>query len=752
MPTTTGKATDLITFSRDTLATVVDSDGKVKWAPHNLLTNSEQFDASSWTRQGLSGVTANSIAAPNGTTTADKITENGSNDFHYVVQTNVIDDSAPVSTLSVFAKAAERQYLNLALSWGANYVAATFDVSGNTVTSDRTGGTGVLSVPPTITPVGGSWYLCTLRGTIGTTGSDAASIALSNTATPTGVYPQYTGTNGHGMHLWGAHLYRSDLGGMQANASAYPYYNPSTPKNLLGYSEAFATSGPWFTDDVTIASNIAVAPNGSLTADSITENTVPSAHLIVQSVAVAAGTYTFSIYAKAPTSTSVTFQVAFGSAASGRANFNLPAGSVGSDDHTSSITPVGDGWFRCAVTVAPTAGTLEIYLAIVTSSTAARLEVFSGTGERTFLLWGAQLSDSASLDPYSPVFGAAPSAAAYHGPRLDYDPVTLAARGLLVEETRTNFLTGANFINPASTSGFTASGDAAGVFSVVSDATALAAAGLPIGNVLKIDNSAGTTNYFVRVNNTIAFGAGSWALSAYVRGSGTFIIDVNAGTWTGTTTPAITSSYQRIVSVGTTNTSSNQMRLRVAAGGVVYVLLMQAEQGAFATSVIPNTGTEITRNADVASVATSQFPYSKTESTLVATFDQAAATNTFSTRTYVVAVFDSGNTRFALRGGDSGANPAFVYGNESTNVALFNATSYAANSVIKAAGAAGSGGGAFYINGAQVGTSALVLNTVDGRMGLGCSHLGAQFLNGHIRQITYIPRRLTNAELQSRTA
>ena len=47
MPTTTGKATDLITFSRASLATVTDGDGKIKWAPHNLLLASEQFDASS---------------------------------------------------------------------------------------------------------------------------------------------------------------------------------------------------------------------------------------------------------------------------------------------------------------------------------------------------------------------------------------------------------------------------------------------------------------------------------------------------------------------------------------------------------------------------------------------------------------------------------------------------------------------------------------------------------------------------------
>jgi hypothetical protein len=389
--TTTGFATEFITFSRDSLATVTDSDGLIKWAPHNLLLASEQFDNTNWTKSSAT-VAANADEAPNGTDTADTITASGANGTALQSYTA---EAVPY-TFGVWLKRKTGTGTIEIAADNGTYVAKT-------ITSD--------------------WALHTVTQTPAA-GSKSAGIRIVTSADE--------------VYAWGAHLYRSDLGGMQANASAYPYYNPSTPKNLLGYSEAFATSGPWFTDDVTIASSIAVAPNGSLTADSITDNTVPSAHLIVQSVAVAAGTYTFSIYAKAPTSTSVTFQVAFGSAASGRANFNLPAGSVGSDDHTSSITPVGDGWFRCAVTVAPTAGTLEIYLAIVTSSTAARLEVFSGTGERTLLLWGAQLSDSASLDPYSPVFGAAPSAAAYHGPRLDYDPVTLAAKGLLVEETRTN--------------------------------------------------------------------------------------------------------------------------------------------------------------------------------------------------------------------------------------------------------------------------------------------------------------------------
>lgn len=38
--TTITKATDFITFSRGSLATVTDSDGKIKWAPHNFVLNS----------------------------------------------------------------------------------------------------------------------------------------------------------------------------------------------------------------------------------------------------------------------------------------------------------------------------------------------------------------------------------------------------------------------------------------------------------------------------------------------------------------------------------------------------------------------------------------------------------------------------------------------------------------------------------------------------------------------------------------
>lgn len=88
----TGKATEFIQFTRASNATVTDSDGKVKWAPHNLLLASEQFDSASWTKATITSsnpsVVANAGVAPNGTITADR------------VNYGVIDAAGDVSTVS----------------------------------------------------------------------------------------------------------------------------------------------------------------------------------------------------------------------------------------------------------------------------------------------------------------------------------------------------------------------------------------------------------------------------------------------------------------------------------------------------------------------------------------------------------------------------------------------------------------------------------------------------------------------------
>jgi hypothetical protein len=193
MPTTTtGIATEFIQFTRASNATVTDSDGLVKWAPHNLLLNSESFDTSSWTKTTTT-VAVNSIAAPNGTTTADTLTAAGANS----------------TTL--------QSYTALAVPY-------TFGVWLR-----RKTGTGNIQIAAdsgtyTTVTITSSWALYTVSQTPAA-GTISAGIRIVTSADE--------------IYVWGAALYRSDLGGMQPNTSAYTLYNPTTPKNLLGYTESF---------------------------------------------------------------------------------------------------------------------------------------------------------------------------------------------------------------------------------------------------------------------------------------------------------------------------------------------------------------------------------------------------------------------------------------------------------------------------------------------------------------------------------
>jgi len=69
-----------ITFSRTSNATLTDSNGRVAYAPHNLLTNSEDFEAAGWTKFGTT-VSSNNAVAPNSTTTADSWVMNAGVNF-----------------------------------------------------------------------------------------------------------------------------------------------------------------------------------------------------------------------------------------------------------------------------------------------------------------------------------------------------------------------------------------------------------------------------------------------------------------------------------------------------------------------------------------------------------------------------------------------------------------------------------------------------------------------------------------------
>lgn len=321
-------------------------------------------------------------------------------------------------------------------------------------------------------------------------------------------------------------------------------------------------------------------------------------------------------------------------------------------------------------------------------------------------------------------------------PRFDYTLKTGGScKGLLIEESRINFLNSVNLVNPTATTGWTKSGDAAATFSVVTDTAELTAAGLydvcTAGKVYKLDNSIGVANAFAFIDAAVGWGLSNVSLSAYMRGSGSARLEANVGTWTSVT-HTLTSVYQRYVTVGVTNTSSNQFRVRAVAGSVVYFILVQAEVGSFATSVIPNTGSPVTRNADVATITGSNFT-SFWNATQGGATVQATPSTVSGIRPLIQYDDGTANEIIALRGNTT--NPELYIVDGGTPQAQLDAGTIAANTTYSLTGWwATNDCRARKDSGAVVTDATVTVPTVtQARLGSD----GTNYLNGTIATINY---------------
>jgi hypothetical protein len=158
----------------------------------NLLERTEQFDDAYWTKGG-STIAASSIAAPDGTLTADKLAEDTSTGVHRVLPINGISVGIGAACAwSIYAKAAERTVVRVSNN---NLAGATFDLSNNALPSDVSSG-----ITPTATPVGNGWFRLVISGTAatGTERIIAQPVVGGNTS--------YAGTAGFGILIWGAQL------------------------------------------------------------------------------------------------------------------------------------------------------------------------------------------------------------------------------------------------------------------------------------------------------------------------------------------------------------------------------------------------------------------------------------------------------------------------------------------------------------------------------------------------------------------
>ncbi len=153
--------------------------------------------------------------------------------------------------------------------------------------------------------------------------------------------------------------------------------------NLLLRSQEFDDAA-WFQASATPTENAALAPDGTLTANSIVKSN--NFGNVRQQVAITANaTFTFSVYVKAGTATNGSigvFENSLGTLLS-RASVNLSTGAVANDVGTTNAQSVGNGWWRVSTTVTTTTA----------SNVAAALypSVASDNNAGTTLFWGAQL-------------------------------------------------------------------------------------------------------------------------------------------------------------------------------------------------------------------------------------------------------------------------------------------------------------------------------------------------------------------------
>jgi hypothetical protein len=330
--------------------------------------------------------------------------------------------------------------------------------------------------------------------------------------------------------------------------------------------------------------------------------------------------------------------------------------------------------------------------------------------------------------------------AAINGPRFDYNPTTLAPKGLLIEEARTNLAQQS------------------------ADFTTLFWTKTNVNLTTGIDDPAGGTSATTltataasgSIQQPVVGGVASTTYSASFwirRRTGTGQISLRCGDLTAIPI-TVTSSWVRYVVTAVASTVTVRLAvILTTSGDAVDVWGAQIEAGAFATSYIPTLASQVTRNPDIATMTGTNFSswFNANEGTFVATTSvlnlaanrpimQTATAGLSNGSQYVY--YNPASSRFGYR----------VYDAAGTAVGAVNYTN-AGTPVINTPYCAAIGyktdSFAISVNGAAVGLD--TLGTVSGTADtlLIGSDTSITYLNGHAKSLRFYPLRLTNAETQA---
>ena len=253
-----------ITFTRGSIGTFVNRNGLIETIPANvprfdydpisgeckgllieesrtnLVTYSDDHSNGVWIGQGISAVSSNTIVAPDGTLTADKIVGTLGQRTRQSIYQSVSVTSGVKYTFSRFLKAGERKYVcmwfdNPNITEGAYFGAYTYvDLELGRIVFNSNSNVSITEYP-------NKWYRFTISATPSFTGTLSLNTSMGtpnnylDVGTPD-IY-KYVGDGNSGFYTWGA----------QVEAGAFPTsYIPTSASTVTRSADLASITGTNF--------------------------------------------------------------------------------------------------------------------------------------------------------------------------------------------------------------------------------------------------------------------------------------------------------------------------------------------------------------------------------------------------------------------------------------------------------------------------------------------------------------------------
>jgi hypothetical protein len=362
--------------------------------------------------------------------------------------------------------------------------------------------------------------------------------------------------------------------------------------------------------------------------------------------------------------------------------------------------------------------------------------------------------------------------AAINAARFDHDPVTLACKGLLIEESRTNLLLRSEEFDNAtywSLARATLSADqtasptgATTADKFVTDSSVVNNHRIDRASITLALNTVYTISVFAKASEYSGFALGidasSPVLGVQFSLSGSGSVTAQLAGYTGTiqnfgngwfrctatfTSSAVLSTHRVYMYLGQNGTTFTYTGDGTSG---IFIWGAQLEAGAFPTSYIPTTTASVVRSADVCSITGQPFlnMWNASEGSMLSTAQLATAAAT--ANPFLLDFYSAVPHEWGLRFFSNNFQVVQRDGSiKDINLASLSSQPFTFAAARDSSSSAGS------VYGLVVSGSGSSLNNFTG-VDIGRRAGGSLYFNGHLAAIRYFRKRLPNAKLQAITA